>query len=117
MRLFSLSLLVTSLLLVSCSISEPYRSGTERAVLLTDQLDLAFPGGYLREKTKEEYLAIVKRMEGNLIEETKYKEEDLSLYLQGFFDQMLKYHGAIQQKATEGRLEEPPWKKKKQQEK
>ena len=113
MRLIALGLLVITLFLSSCSNSDPYRSGNERAVLLTDQLDLAFPGGYLREKTKEEYLTIVKRMEGNLIEETNFEEEALSLYLQGFFDHMLNYHDDIQRKAVEGQLDEPPWKKKK----
>lgn len=114
MHAISLTLLVLLLFLSSCSNSDPYRSGAARAALLTDQLDLAFPGGYLREKTKEEYLAIVKRMEGNLTQETHLEEEALNLYLQGFFDHMLKYHDAIQQKAAEGQLEEPPWKKKKQ---
>ena len=105
---FQLSLLF----LGACSSSDPYQSGTERAVLLTDQLDLAFPGGYLREKTEDEYMVIVKRMEGNLIKETRFKAEDLDLYLQGFFDQLLVYHKSIQQKADDGQLEESPWKRK-----
>ena len=46
----------------------------------------------MRKKAKEEYFAIVYRMEGNLIEQTNFEEDPLSLYLQGFFDHMLKYH-------------------------
>ena len=67
----------------------------------------------MREKAKEEYLAIVNRMEGNLIEQTNFEEDPLSLYLQGFFDHMLTYHYDIQRKAVEGQLDEPPLKKKK----
>ena len=112
MKPFSLSILTISLFLFACSSPDPYRLGTERADLLTDQLDLAFPGGYLREKTEEEYMDIVKWMEGNLIKETHFEESDLDLYLQGFFDQMLAYHKTVQQRASNGQLEEPPWKRK-----
>ncbi len=107
-----LSIISFSLILPGCANPGPYRSGAERAVLLTDQLDLAFPGGYLREKSKEEYSVIVRRMEGNLAEETHFEEENLDLFLKGFFDQMLVYNETIQQKAADGRLQDPPWKRK-----
>ena len=87
---------------LSCSNSKLYSLGEEEAIKVCKELNIYFPHGYLRNKTKEQYLKEMKFLvDEKLPKHFQYKGNDLNLFKQGFLNQMLRYHKLVKERTFE----------------